>query len=137
MARAVCGWTDKLPASCRETADEILVTAARAGARQDDLAALAAEIYARSLPDQQDDDPQLSFEDRKLRVETTFCGAGVIAGDLTPECAAVVTAVLEALSAPAARRTPGPGSSAITMRWRRRCAAWSPAACSPSGPASR
>jgi hypothetical protein len=34
-------------------------------------------------------------------VETTFAGAGVITGDLTPECAAVVTAVLEALSAPA------------------------------------
>jgi hypothetical protein len=101
MARAVCGWTDKLPASCRETADEILLTAARAGARKDDLAALAAEIYARSLPDQQDDGPQLSFEDRKLRVETTFAGAGVISGDLTPECAAVVTAVLESLSAPA------------------------------------
>ena len=63
--------------------------------------ALAAEIYARSLPDQDDDDPQPSFEDRKVRVETTFAGAGVISGDLTPECAAVVTAVLEALSAPA------------------------------------
>ena len=85
MARVVCGWTDKLPASCRETADEILLTAARAGARKDDLAALAAEIYARSLPDQQDDgDSQLSFEDRKVRVETTFGGAGVISGDLTP-----------------------------------------------------
>ena len=34
-------------------------------------------------------------------METTFQGAGVISGDLTPECAAVVTAVLEALSAPA------------------------------------
>ena len=33
-------------------------------------------------------------------METTFGGAGVIAGDLTPGCAAVVTAVLEALSAP-------------------------------------
>jgi hypothetical protein len=100
MARTICGWTDKLPADCRDTADGILVTAARAGARQDDLAALAAEIYARSLPDQRDDDSQLSFEDRKVRVETTFAGAGVITGDLTPECAAVVTAVLESLSAP-------------------------------------
>jgi Domain of unknown function (DUF222) len=99
MARVVCDWTDKLPPSCRETADQILVTAARAGAHKDDLAALAAEIYARFLPE--DDDSQLSFEDRKLRVETTFGGAGVISGDLTPECAAVVTAVLEALSAPA------------------------------------
>jgi hypothetical protein len=100
MARTICGWTDKLPAGCRQTADNILVAAARAGARKEDLASLAAEIYARSLPDDQDD-PQLSFEDRKLRVETTFAGAGVIAGDLTPGCAAVVTAVLEALSAPA------------------------------------
>jgi Domain of unknown function (DUF222)/HNH endonuclease len=34
-------------------------------------------------------------------VETTFGGAGVMSGDLTPECAAVVTAVLESLAAPA------------------------------------
>jgi Domain of unknown function (DUF222) len=99
MARTICGWTDKLPADCRDTADNILVAAARAGARKEDLAALAAEIYARSLPDSEDD-PEPDFEDRSLRVETTFAGAGVMTGDLTPECAAVVTAVLEALSAP-------------------------------------
>ncbi len=34
-------------------------------------------------------------------METTFGGAGVITGDLTPGCAAIVTAVLESLSAPA------------------------------------
>ena len=102
MAALVCGWTDKLPAGCRDAADEILVAAARAGARREDLAGLAAEIYARSLPDPEDDNDLLpSFEDRKVRVETTFGGAGVIAGDLTPQCAAVVTAVLDALSAPA------------------------------------
>jgi hypothetical protein len=100
MARTICGWTGKLPASCRETADDILVAAARAGARKEDLAALAAEIYARSLPDSEDD-PEPDFEDRQVRVETTFAGAGVITGDLTAECAAVVTAVLESLSAPA------------------------------------
>jgi hypothetical protein len=100
MARTICGWTDKLPADCREPADEILVTAARARARKEDLASLAAEIYARSLP-QDHDDPEPAFEDRQLRVEKTFAGAGVISGDLTPDCAAVVTAVLEALSAPA------------------------------------
>ena len=99
VARLICGWTDRLPASCRERADDILLVAARAGARQGDLAALAAEICARSLPDS-GDDPEPDFEDRQLRVETTFGGAGVIAGDLTPGCAAVVTAVLEALSAP-------------------------------------
>ena len=102
MAGTICQWSDKLPADCRTAADDILVAAARAGARKDDLAGLAAEIYARSLPDEQDDDdPEAAFEDRKVRVETTFDGAGVMTGDLTPQCAAVVTAVLEALSAPA------------------------------------
>ena len=101
MARLICGWTDKAAASSAGTAaDEILVAAARAGARREDLAALAAEIYARSRPEA-DDDPGPAFEDRQVRVETTFDGAGVITGDLTPECAAVVTAVLESLSAPA------------------------------------
>ena len=36
-----------------------------------------------------------------MRLQTTFGGAGVLLGDLTPECAAVVGAVLDALSAPA------------------------------------
>ncbi|HME63658.1 MAG TPA: DUF222 domain-containing protein, partial [Streptosporangiaceae bacterium] len=100
MAWTICGWTGKLPAGCRPAADDILVAAARAGGRQEDLAALAAEIYARSLPED-DDNPEPAFEDRQVRVETTFAGAGVITGDLTPECAAVVTTVLESLSAPA------------------------------------
>ena len=99
MARTICQWTDKIPADCRQTADDILIAAARAGARKEDLAALAAEIYARSLPED-DDNPEPAFEDRQVRLETTFGGAGVIAGDLTPQCAAVVTAVLDALSAP-------------------------------------
>ena len=99
MARIICQWTGKLPEPCRPAADEILIAAARAGARQEDLAALAAEIYARSLPDGEDD-PEPKFEDRRVRVETTFAGAGVLTGDLTPECAAVVTAVLESLSPP-------------------------------------
>ena len=99
VARAICRWTDRLPEDCRPSADAILVAAARAGVDEWDLAGLAAEIYARSLPTD-DDDPQDGFADRSVRLETTFEGAGVIAGDLTPECAAVVGAVLEALSAP-------------------------------------
>jgi Domain of unknown function (DUF222) len=35
------------------------------------------------------------------RLDSTFDGAGVLHGDLTPQCAAVVGAVLDALSAPA------------------------------------
>jgi hypothetical protein len=99
MARIICGWTDKLPEDCRDSADAILVAAARAGASEADLAALAAEIYARSLP-ADDDGPDDRFGDRSVWVEATFDGAGVIRGDLTPECAALVTAVLDALSAP-------------------------------------
>jgi hypothetical protein len=100
VARIICGWTGRLPAECQDAADEILVTAALAGGRPEDLAVLAAEIYARSLA-AGDDNPEPDFEDRQVRVETTFAGAGVMSGDLTPECAAVVTTVLDALSAPA------------------------------------
>jgi hypothetical protein len=39
------------------------------------------------------------LDDRSVRLATTFGGAGVIRGDLTPECAQVVRAVLDALSA--------------------------------------
>jgi len=102
FAREICRWTDKLPEACRDTADAILVGAARSGMDLPGLAGLAAEMIARSLPgDPGGDDPDEGFEDRSVRVETTFEGAGVISGELTPECAAVVTAVLDALSAPA------------------------------------
>ena len=101
FARTICQWTDKLPEDCREAADAILVAAAKAGADVRDLAGLAGEIYARSLPDDPGKDQDQAFEDRSVKLETTFDGAGVLTGDLTPECASVVTAVLDALSAPA------------------------------------
>jgi Domain of unknown function (DUF222) len=102
FARTICIWTDKLPEDCRETADTILAGAARTGLDLRDLAGLVGEIYVRSPRDTPDDGPDDSFEDRSVRLETTFDGAGVLAGDLTPECAAVVvTTVLDALSAPA------------------------------------
>jgi Domain of unknown function (DUF222) len=99
-ARTVCGWTDKLPGDCRDTADEILAGAAGQGMDLRDLAALAAEIASRACPDPGDDDPGKAFEDRAVRLETTFAGAGVLSGDLGPECTALVGTVLEALSAP-------------------------------------
>jgi len=100
-ARKICEWSDKLPADCRDAADAILVAAAQAGADLTDLVQLAAEMYTRSLPEPDGDQPDETFEDRKVTVETTFDGAGVLTGDLAPECAAVVTAVLESLAAPA------------------------------------
>src|SRR6516164_2088108 len=99
--RTICTWTDKLPEDCREAADAILLSAAKAGMDLRDLAGLAAEMYERSRPDLPDEDPARAFEDRTVRLQTTFQGAGVLNGDLTPECAAVVGTVLDALSAPA------------------------------------
>jgi len=99
--RAICQWTDKLPEDCRPAADAILLSAAKAGMDLRDLAGLAAEMYERSRPDLPDEDPARTFEDRAVHLETTFQGAGVLNGDLTPECAAVVGAVLDALGAPA------------------------------------
>jgi hypothetical protein len=98
-ARTICGWTDRLPEDCRDNADDILVSAAQMGMGLADLAGLAAEIEARSRPDVPDEDGP-RFEDRAVKLETTFGGAGVMTGDLSPECAAVVSAVLDALSAP-------------------------------------
>jgi hypothetical protein len=46
-----------------------------------------------------DPDEGAVIDDRSVRLATTFGGAGVIRGDLTPECAQVVRAVLDALSA--------------------------------------
>jgi len=50
MARTICQWTDKLPAHCRATADGILVAAARAGARKDDLAGRPGRRDLRPFP---------------------------------------------------------------------------------------
>jgi Domain of unknown function (DUF222) len=99
FGRTLCLWTDKLPEDCREAADAILVGAAKTGMGLRELAELAAEILARSRSDA-DSDPSDGFEDRAVKLLTTFQGAGVLTGDLSPECAAVVGTVLDALSAP-------------------------------------
>jgi hypothetical protein len=96
-ARVLCTWTDKLPADKRDEADKILADEARAGASLRDLAELAAEILARLRPDEPDRDPDDGFDDRSVTIQTTFQGAGVLHGDLTPECASIVGQVLDAL----------------------------------------
>ena len=82
VARTICTWTGKLPEDCRPAADAILLTAARAGADLRGLAELAAEIYTRSLPEDADPgkDRDQALEDRLVRLETTFGGAGVLYG---------------------------------------------------------
>src|ERR1035438_5379068 len=94
-AREICAWSDLLPTSQREAADEILLAAAEGGAALADLAALAQEMRRRcAAPDQDAGD---GFEDRSLDLGVTFGGAGRVAGDLTPGCTAALSAVLESL----------------------------------------
>jgi Domain of unknown function (DUF222)/HNH endonuclease len=100
VAWVICQWTDKLPGDCRDQADAILAGAAASGLDLADVVALAAEMVEKSRP-AGEDDPDRPFRDRSVRLETTFQGAGVLAGELTPECAAMVRAVLDALSVPA------------------------------------
>jgi Domain of unknown function (DUF222) len=101
VGRLICLWTSRLPEKFRDESDELLITAAGAGLGLPDLASLFAEMYERARGDLPDEDPDRDFADRGLRLATTFGGAGVVHGDLTPECAAAVAAVLDALSAPA------------------------------------
>ena len=100
-AREIAAWTGRIDhEELQGEADKILVDAAMAGADLDDLkliAQAAYEAWRAQEPDPDDDPRGRKFGDRYLRLETTLDGAGRIGGDLTPECAAAVTAVLEAL----------------------------------------
>ena len=99
-ARAVCGWSDRLPHEMREDADQILAAAAAGGAELADLAGLAQQMYERSRMGRPDDDDD-GFDDRRLLLDLTYAGAGRLTGDLTPGCSAALSAVLEALGKPA------------------------------------
>jgi hypothetical protein len=111
----------------RDETDRILLEAAVAGASLDDLATIAAcasEQWRRQQPDP--DDPDDGFDDRYVQAGTTFGGAGVIRGNLTPECAAAVRAVLEALgkkTGPEDDRTEGKRSTTRCSWPARRCPA--------------
>ena len=64
-------------------------------------------MYEKSRQDKPDGDGQdgdgqgAAFDDRAVKLATTLGGAGVLHGDLTPECAEFVQTVLDALSGPA------------------------------------
>jgi len=95
-AKHVCGWSDLLPEASRGAADEILLAAAAGGADLADLAALAEEMRRRTArPDADGGDD--GFAGRALDLEVTFGGAGSLNGNLTPQCTAALSAVLDAL----------------------------------------
>jgi hypothetical protein len=102
VALQLARWTGHIPAEFREQAEEILVAAAGAGADLRALAQICAEIRYRTAPPDPHDDNDKHL-DRGVSLGTTLDGAGVIHGDLTPECAAMVQAVLDALSVPEGR----------------------------------
>jgi len=95
-ARQVIGWTSRLPEEFVPQADQILVQAAADGVDLAGLARIAAELTARLLGPDTDDGKEPG---PGLSLETTFEGAGVLTGNLSPECAAKVKAVLEPLAA--------------------------------------
>ena len=103
VGRLICLWTGRLPEQFRDESDELLVAAAAAGLGLEELAALAAQMYERARADLPDEDPGRDFADRGVKLATTFGGAGVVHGDLTPECAELVGQVLDALGAPAGK----------------------------------
>ena len=107
-ARVIAGWTDLLPEAHRDDGDQILLDAAAGGASLADLGGLAEEMRARTAtPDRDPGDD--GFTGRRVRLDLTFRGAGLLAGDLTPACAAALAAVLESLgkkAGPEDTRTP-------------------------------
>ena len=100
-AKEIAAWTGRIDHDeLQAEADKILVEAAAAGAGLDDLKLIAQAAYEawRAREPDPDEDPRgRGFADRDLLLDTTLDRAGRIRGDLTPECAAAVTAVLEAL----------------------------------------
>lgn len=94
-ARQLCDWSDRLPPDVRPDADEIFLGAAQAGLDLAGLSALAEEMYARTCaPDQDGND---EFTERSMRLDLHWRGHGRLTGQLTPECAAALSAVLDAL----------------------------------------
>jgi hypothetical protein len=99
-ARELCDWSDALPPEHRAAADEILVGAAAAGAGLDDLAGLAGDIRRRTARPDRDPDAD-GFEGRWVRLTPHYQGHARLEGELTPQAAAAVQAVLDALGKPA------------------------------------
>jgi uncharacterized protein DUF222 len=97
-AREIIAWTKELPPDMRGDLDGLLLRTVAAGADLEDLRMLvhrAIEQWKARQPDP--DDPRDGFDDRSVTLDRTFGGAGRLRGDLSPECAAALQAVLDTL----------------------------------------
>jgi hypothetical protein len=95
-AQQICDWSDHLPDEHQADADHILAEAAASGADIHDLGALAEEISRRTArPDRDEDDKR--FEGRWLRLTPHWRGHARLDGELTPQAAAALCAVLDTL----------------------------------------
>jgi hypothetical protein len=99
-ARCICDWTSRLPVfGQQQDADKVLLAAAAGGAELADLAGLAEEITRRCAgPDSDRDGEGDGFRDRHLQLAGYWQGSGLLQGNLTPECAAALRAVLDSLN---------------------------------------
>ena len=116
-ARAVCGWSDRLPHEMREDADQILAAAA-AGGR-------GSRIW-------RDWRSRCTSAAGRVAPTTTMTGLMTggccwtsltparLTGDLTPGCSAALSAVLEALGNQPGQKICGRSRSGATTRWKRR-----------------
>jgi hypothetical protein len=97
-ARQIAAWSGQLPEDARGGADGQFLAAAGLGADLSGLADLAEDLVREHAePDADDGD---GFEDRAVRLDQTFGGAGRLTGDLTPGCAKAVQTVLDSLARP-------------------------------------
>jgi Domain of unknown function (DUF222)/HNH endonuclease len=94
-ARQLCDWSDALPEDARAAADEQLTNAALAGLDLSDLAVLAEEIRIRTA--RPDTDGPDHFGTRRLWLTEHYQGNARLDGDLTPQAAAALQTVLDAL----------------------------------------
>ena len=87
-----------LPFAYRDAGAQILVDLAAGGADLDDLSGAAEDMFSRCAPPDSDSQrEQARFRDRFVRLTRLFQGHGRADGDLTPECLAAVTEVLDTL----------------------------------------
>jgi hypothetical protein len=95
-ARAVCDWSDLLPEEVRAAADQILLDVAADCVSLSDVRLAFERIRELSArPDSDDGDD--GFAQRRLRLLPHFQGNARLEGDLTPEAAAALEAVLDTL----------------------------------------